>query len=121
MIKNSNYFKDKLRYTPLFNFINDIKQKRFYKKWVANGMPSPAPYLVKHNTIKGYARMYSISTFVETGTFLGATINALKDTFSEIYSIELNEELFKYTKDKFSKCKNIEIIQGDSGRVKRIS
>lgn len=64
-------------------------------------------YLKKH----GNGRI-----FVETGTYMGQTVELLKDLpdFSEINSIELNEELANLAKIKFADDEKVKIWQGDS-------
>lgn len=72
---------------------------------------------IKHNTIVNYGEKYKISTLVETGTYLGATVDALKDNFEKIYTIELNKRLYKRAKKKFKKYKYIKVFFGDSEKV----
>ena len=55
--------------------------------------------------------------FIETGTFRGDTINGLKDTFSQLYSIELDESLYHDAKKRLEKEKNVIILHGDSGKI----
>ena len=58
---------------------------------------------------------YNINqSFIETGTYMGATIDNLKDFFENIYTIELNKNLFLYSKKKFQNNNNIKCIQGNS-------
>lgn len=53
--------------------------------------------------------------FIETGTYLGHGVeNPLKSGFSKIFSIELESDLYRNCKDKFSKNENIDIRFGDS-------
>ena len=55
--------------------------------------------------------------FVETGTYLGEMVNAVKDVFDQIYSIELGVELYQNAKTRFAGIRHITIIQGDSAEV----
>jgi len=52
--------------------------------------------------------------FIETGTYMGSTIDNIKDYFKNIYTIELNENLFNYCCKKFENDKNIKCVKGDS-------
>ena len=61
-----------------------------------------------------YANGFSIKIFIETGTFLGETIEVVRKLFNEIYSIELNKAYYLKAKQRFIKFKHINIIQGDS-------
>lgn len=103
-------FKE-LIYNKPINFIRTGKKIR---RWAKNGKSRSPPQLHKHKIIKMYAKNYSINIFIETGTYLGDTVNAVKKMFKEIYSIELNKGLHLKAKQKFIKYKHINVILGDS-------
>lgn len=52
--------------------------------------------------------------FIETGTYMGSTIDNIKNNFKNIYTIELNENLYNYSKNKFRNYKHINCILGNS-------
>jgi hypothetical protein len=85
--------------------------------WEKKGYPIPPPHVYKERVVKQYAKLLSITTFIETGTYSGEMVKANKKFFNRIYSIELDNALFVAAKQKFSKHKNISIIKGDSGAV----
>ncbi len=58
-----------------------------------------------------------LSTFVETGTFKGDTIDIVKSYFKYIYSIELSPEYYEQAKEKFEEDIAVTILQGDSAEV----
>ena len=87
------------------------------RNWNKKGNPIPVPDVVKQRTVKEYAKIFSVETFIETGTYLGDMVNAVMDTFNKIYSIELDKTLYEQAKKKFSKHHNISIIHGDSSKV----
>jgi hypothetical protein len=99
------------------NIIQGYRYSRAYRKWRNLGKPIPTPDAVKQLIVKTYATKFGILTFVETGTYLGDMILALKDNFNRIYSIELNFELYKKAAEKFLKYKHISIHHGDSSKV----
>ena len=72
---------------------------------------------IKIPLLKSLAREHGIRTFIETGTYLGATTEALAGSFDTVYSIELDQQLFEQARKKFAAQPHIRIIQGDSGRV----
>jgi hypothetical protein len=53
--------------------------------------------------------------FVETGTREGDMIDAVGASFTKIYSIELDKELYTTACARFDGRKDIKLIQGDSG------
>jgi hypothetical protein len=85
--------------------------------WEKKGRPIPPPAEYNQKTVKQYAKLFSIMTFIETGTYLGEMVEATKKTFDRIYSIELDSNLYETAKQRFSKSESITIIEGDSGRV----
>ena len=63
-----------------------------------------------------YLEKYAVgNTFIETGTFLGHTVNlAKKFGFKNIHSIEIDEKLYELNKKNFENDDSIKIWQGDS-------
>ena len=96
---------------------NGRVQEQELREWKKQGRPVPAPHAVKTETIKEYAKKFSLSTLVETGTYLGSTVDATKGTFRRIISVELDPTLYEQAKRKFSEFEQILILQGDSGEV----
>lgn len=74
-------------------------------------------HINKQKTIMLYQKKFNREVFVETGTYLGDMVWAVKNIFKEIYSIELSEELFKNAVNRFKDYSNITILHGDSGKV----
>ncbi|MEA3442245.1 MAG: hypothetical protein U9R04_01975 [Chloroflexota bacterium] len=72
---------------------------------------------VKLRCIEKFQDEFNLPVFIETGTYLGHTVKAVKNNFQDIYSIELNDDLFVRANRMFSKFSHIHIIHGDSSRV----
>lgn len=102
-------------------FIGDLKESitlgKFYRSWRRNGMPIPAPQPVKRAMLAGEAKRIGAETFVETGTFTADTVWFMKDTFQEIFSIEVEPTLAKVASARFRKYPHIRIIRGDSAEI----
>jgi len=82
--------------TSFFALYQDFDDRRTYLKWVRSGMPIPAPEAVKHRTVKEYARLFGSRIFIETGTFRGMMVNAMKDLVDAVCSIETSfQELYE--------------------------
>jgi len=97
---------------------HDIKH---LKEWEQSGRKGSPPHIIKENVLKEYAKKFNLKTFVETGTYYGDMIYALKDNFEKIYTVELDEFLFKTAKKRFVSFNHIEVIHGDSGeKIKEI-
>ena len=77
----------------------------------------PPPHYVKQIQIKELANKFNAQIFVETGTYQGDMIYAMRDVFKQLYSVELGEELCKKAQKRFKSLKHIQIFQGDSADV----
>lgn len=113
------YVRNHIRSAPYFLqrlYFNAVS-KRGYKRWVAAGKPLPACSLVKWGIIEGYKKQSGFKIFIETGTYQGDTVFEALRHFDQIYSIELDMDLYKKARKRFRKYRHVEILQGDSGRV----
>jgi len=102
-------------YTPLRNWVNRRKLKKELLEWERRGKPAPPPHIVKQRVIRSFAERYGLRCLVETGTYYGDMVEAMKCYFDRIYSIELSKELYEKAKLRFDGDKRLEIIHGDSG------
>lgn len=106
-----------LKYSFLYEVILPILLKYELHIWLRRKKSPPTPQLIKHKIIRDLAIKYSIKTLVETGTYLGVMIDANKNYFENIFTIELNKKLYKRAKKKFSSLKHISVRQGDSSKI----
>lgn len=108
--------KQFLKKTYVYDAIQFFLQKKIYWVWRKKGIGN-TPHCVKEKVLLRYASLFNISTLVETGTFLGDMIKAVKRHFQTIYSIELDKQLYYRAKIRFGKIKHIHFLQGDSAQV----
>jgi hypothetical protein len=85
------------------------------RMWTFSGRPLPPPGLFKARTLRRYARQHGLRCLVETGTYRGAMITAVKGEFDQIYSIELSGKLHLAARERFAKDTHVNLICGDSG------
>lgn len=71
----------------------------------------------KRQVIRNIQKRKRAKVFIETGTFRGDTVESLKDIFSKLYSIELDDKLYQDAKARFKENKKIAIIHGDRGKA----
>ena len=102
-------------YSPLRNWLTKRKQKKELLEWERTGKPAPSPHIIKQQTLLTYARRFGLKNLVETGTLYGDMVEAMKNNFDFIYSIELSTELYEEAKERFREEDHIEMIHGDSG------
>lgn len=121
MLKMKETLSRLLRNTPLYFPVralwHRICRRRALRKWNANGRPVPPPHWVKQDMVKQFARRYGLHVLVESGTFKGDMVHAMKDVFDSIVSIELSPRLAGEAERRFRRNAHIVIIQGDSGTV----
>ncbi len=100
----------------IFDPISLFQQIKQFLIWTNDKTKSP-PHIIKQLVIMFYAKKYQLNIFIETGTFLGHMVDAMKNNFCNIYSIELSEKLYKKAKKKFAASKHINIFHGNSGEI----
>ncbi len=81
------------------------------------GSPFSPPPLYKQRVVKRYGRRFGLRTLVETGTKYGEMIAAAEDSFANIYSVELNKQLWQAATLRFRANDRIRILYGDSETV----
>ncbi len=75
------------------------------------------PYSEKQEIILSHKEKFRLNTLVETGTFLGDTIERCKNDFNKIISFELSNTLAEKAAKRFENYDYIKIVQGDSGKL----
>lgn len=98
----------------LFKEIDPINSEKQLLEWERNGKQSPPPHILKQKVILEYQKKYGLEILIETGTYLGEMVEAQKNNFKKIFSIELSTLLFAKAKRRFRKFPHIKIIYGDS-------
>lgn len=114
--------KDTLKRFRLYAGLNDliktvknqIRERKEMREWLKRGKPAPPPHAVKRGIIKHFLQKCPARIFIETGTYRGDMIKAMSGFFKEIYSIELDEELYRNAVQRFARYPHIEIVKGDS-------
>lgn len=101
----------------LRSILQKLLSKRDLERWEQNGRSVPPPHIVKQKVIKEFQEEFKINILIETGTYKGDMVYAMKNNFKKIYSIELGVDLWKQACKRFKNQKHITILQGDSGKV----
>lgn len=97
--------------TPLYKLYLFFLQQR---KKIRDRITIP-DYAVKRKTIIELSTQYHCKeVFIETGTYMGDTVEFLKHDFNRLFSIELNEDLAAKAAKRFSNDAKVTIVQGDS-------
>ena len=101
------------RDSAALSLLMGMRARKQQKAWETGGRFGP-PHIIKQRMLLDHAQKFDTDILVETGTFLGDMIFAMKDHFKEIYSIELSEELSERAKSAFRKYPHIHLVAGDS-------
>lgn len=114
-ITAKTYVRNLVKDTALWRALQGVRNRSKIRAWEAAGRPVPPPHIIKQRILSTYVEAFKPQVFVETGTYFGDMIFAMKDKFSTIYSIELSEELAKKAQRRFHTYGYIEVVAGDSG------
>lgn len=105
-----------LRPTAIYPLLRGSLRRAALRQWRRTAKP-PAPLEVKAQIIRQYAARYGLRNFIETGTFFGDMLAALRDDFETLTTIELDPALAARATRRFAEEPKITVIQGDSARV----
>jgi hypothetical protein len=72
---------------------------------------------VKQLAILRYQESQKLATFIETGTFTGEMVEAMRPHFQRLISIEMSPEIYDAARRRFAGDPRIEILLGDSAVV----
>ena len=81
------------------------------------GRPSRSPHLLKQKVVREYGEKFGLKTLVETGTYYGEMVVAMKNHFDRVYSVESVAALADRAARKFARDEHIRIFCGDSRAV----
>jgi hypothetical protein len=98
----------------LTDWLRERRERREIIEWKAKGKPVPPPAVIKQLTLKSYAKRFGLKVLIETGTYYGDMVEAMKKSFDHVFSIELSDELYKKATERFKGVECIELIHGDS-------
>ncbi|HEV8187381.1 MAG TPA: hypothetical protein VGP83_06510 [Pyrinomonadaceae bacterium] len=107
--------KDIVKKSIPYDVLKLHRDRKALRSWEKIGRSSPPPHVVKEALIRDYARAFNTRILVETGTYLGDMVYAMRKSFFRILSFELDQTLYEQARKRFAADDHIEIIQGDSG------
>lgn len=110
-------FRKFLRNLPFYGAYKALGHYPDYWYWKLRGQPVRSPHLVKQRAVRQYAQRYSLRTIIETGTYYGEMVAAVRTAFDCIYSIEFDPELARRAAHRFANDPGVHILEGDSQKV----
>jgi hypothetical protein len=106
-----------LRRLPFYDTLKSLGHYPDYWYWRLRGQPRRIPHLLKQRTVREYAEKFKLRTLVETGTYYGEMVSAMRSRFDIIFSIEQDLALAEAASHKFAGDPKIKILHGDSKAV----
>jgi hypothetical protein len=106
-----------LQRTPFYGVYKSLGHYPDYWYWQLRGRPLRSPHLLKQRTVREYADRFALRILVETGTYYGEMVAAMKNRFAEIYSVEFDSPLAQRAAKKFARHPHVHILEGDSQKV----
>lgn len=95
-------------------FTQIVRTLRYYGELRTLHFPSE---FEKREILKKFQRSFNLKVFIETGTYLGNTVDAMLPCVDQIVSIELDSSLATRAVVRFDGIEQVKILQGDSGRI----
>jgi len=102
---------------PFYGVYKSLSHYPDYWYWKLRPHPVRSPHLLKQRTVVEYAQKFSLRTLVETGTYYGEMVAAVKNDFDRVYSIEYDPALAHRAARRFAGDPRIRILEGDSAVV----
>lgn len=109
--------KGRVRRHPAYGAWQRMKEDRALGRWARSAARETPPSVFKQHTVREYARRFGTRTLVETGTYLGEMVEAVASDFDQIYSIELDEALYRRAVARLGHLRHVILLRGDSGRL----
>ena len=100
--------------TPVYGAYKALGHYPDYWYWILRGRPVRSPHLLKQRVVREFGERFHLRTLVETGTYYGEMVVAMRNRFERIYSIEYDLALAARATRKFARYPHIRIFCGDS-------
>jgi hypothetical protein len=102
---------------PFYGAYKSLSHYPDYWYWKLRSHPVRSPHLLKQRTVIEYADKFALRTLVETGTYYGEMVAAVKNHFDRVYSIEYDPALAHRATRRFERDPRVRILEGDSAVV----
>lgn len=113
--------RDAINKSALYPYVQSglewVRNEKALRAWALDGAAGPPPHLVKQGVLREFAARYNLRTLVETGTYLGSMVHAMRPHFDRIVSIEVDEALATRARQRFAGDPKVTVLQGDSAKV----
>ena len=97
--------------------LDAIRAQRQFQAWQRAGRPIPPPQRFKQRVLIKVGAALSLRTLIETGTYMGDTVEVTRHHFDHVNSIEISAEIHRLAKIRFRDIANVRLFVGDSRSV----
>lgn len=108
---------DATRWTVMYRLALMAFRPWELRRWKRRNRSAPTPHLRKRQVLTEYAKLHGTETLVETGTYMGEMVAAVRGLFRTIYSIEVSERVYRAAAKRFAHHGHVHILHGDSSDV----
>lgn len=108
------------RRSPFYGALQPVaereRQRAELLAWAAAGGPEgPSPHLLKQGLLRDARKRTGARVLIETGTYLGSMVEAMRTEFEHVISIEVDRKLHELAQHRFRGASGITLLLGDSG------
>jgi hypothetical protein len=100
--------------TAPFRWLKQRHDSIALERWNDSGRREPPPHAFKRSLVIWAAAKSNADLFIETGTFYGDMVDAVRERFLSIISIELDPTLHELARQRFRGDKRIQLLCGNS-------
>jgi hypothetical protein len=115
--------KNLLKKTSIYSYVKYRRKLNELSRWEKSDSKDklPLPHILKQFTVRDYGRKYGCTTLIETGTYEGDMVKAMRKYFKTLFSIELDQTLHQQAQERFKNDPSIHLVQGNSGeKIKEV-
>lgn len=113
--------RDAINNSPLYPAVQRgvewVRHEQALRAWALDGAAGPPPHLLKQGVLREYASKYRLRTLVETGTYLGSMVHAMRPFFDRIITIEVDDALAARARRRFQGDPRVTVLHGDSAAL----
>jgi hypothetical protein len=116
-VKNARAPIELWRRVSMHPWLRPWTERRVVRKWQRAGRPIPPPPPVKQAIVRAYQARFGPRVFIETGTFAGSMIDAVRSRFDRVVSIELDPTWHARAIERFRPDSRVTLLLGDSALI----
>ncbi len=102
---------------PLYHLLRAVRARLVGVLFRLGRWNGAVPHSYKVSVVREHARRLGLRELVETGTYEGDMVSALRRDFVRLRTIELDADLCRRARKRMRRASNVEVVEGDSAVV----